>query len=411
MGIINRLKRGFAAFKNEYNETLAGKVFTAQYGSYDIVGSLMESDLVQACISTNARHTAKARARVVRTTDSGIVKDAWNQRLERILNQNPNPQMTGYQYLYNVRALCDEKGMALIFVDRGADGWPVGFYPIFYDSVTALVNPSDMRFCTGFEVSWGGRQYRFPLNNLIVMYRGLMRPDFTGMKNNAVYHSLDMLNISDSGTKNAIKLSSSLRGILKTTKGMIDEADAKATRDRFVSAYVSSGDSSGIAALDSSYEFTPLNIDPKTANAAVTQGYEKRVMRFFGQNDNILMNDYTEEQWTAYYEGAIEPFLISLSQATTNASFTEHERSFRNEVIYESNRMLYASLHTKLSMVALVDRELMSPNEYREVMNLPPTPDGDHMLIRKEYERIENMLNKIQARLSALEGRRGKNED
>lgn len=391
MGIMSRLKRGIVAFKNEYNETPTGKVFAAQYGVFDMTSGFMENDLVQACISTNARHTAKARARVTRLTDSGIVKDAWNQRLERILNQNPNPQMTGYNYLYNVRALCDEKGMALIFVDRGADGWPVGFYPIFYDSATALVNPNDMRFCTGFEVYWGGKQYRFPLSDLIVMYRGLMKPDFTGMKNSAVYHSLDMINISDSATKNAVKLSSSLRGILKTTKGMIDEEDTKAARDRFVSAYLSSGGTSGIAALDSTLEFVPLNIDPKMVNSAVTQGYEKRIMRFFGQNDSILMNDYTDAQWTAYYEGSIEPFLIELSQATTNASFTEHERSFKNEVIYESNRLLYASTQTKMQMSALVDRGIMTLNEYREILNMQPDEGGDMRVIRKEYTNTDNI--------------------
>ncbi len=391
MGIMSRLKRGIVAFKNEYNETPTGEVFAAQYGAFDMTSGFMENDLVQACISTNARHTAKARARVTRLTDSGIVKDAWNQRLERILNQNPNPQMTGYNYLYDVRALCDEKGMALIFVDRGADGWPVGFYPIFYDSATALVNPNDMRFCTGFEVYWGGKQYRFPLSDLIVMYRGLMKSDFTGMKNSAVYHSLEMINISDSATKNAVKLSSSIRGILKTTKGMIDEKDTKAARDRFVSAYVSSGGTSGIAALDSTFEFAPLNIDPKMVNSAVTQGYEKRIMRFFGQNDSILMNDYTDAQWTAYYEGSIEPFLIALSQATTNACFTEHERSFKNEVIYESNRLLYASTQTKLQMSALVDRGLMTLNEYREILTMQPVEGGDVRVIRKEYTNTDNM--------------------
>ena len=71
--------------------------------------------------------------------------------------------MTGYQYLYNVRALCAEKGMAIIFVDRGADGWPVGFYPIFYDSVIALVNPNDMRSVsyTHLDVYKRQVQYRF----------------------------------------------------------------------------------------------------------------------------------------------------------------------------------------------------------------------------------------------------------
>ena len=52
------------------------------------------------------------------------------------------------------------------------------------------------------------------------------------------------------------------------------------------------------------------------------------------------------------------------------------------KVWFESNRLQYASAKTKISMVALVDRGLMTPNEYRELFNMPSYEGGDEFILR-----------------------------
>ena len=49
---------------------------------------------------------------------------------------------------------------------------------------------------------------------------------------------------------------------------------------------------------------------------------------------------------------------------------------------YESNRLQYASAKTKISMVSLVDRGLMTPNEYRQLFNMAPYDGGDEFVLR-----------------------------
>src|SRR5690606_18174778 len=62
--------------------------------------------------------------------------------------------------------------------------------------------------------------------------------------------------------------------------------------------------------------------------------------------------------------------------------FTDRERGFGNEIIFEANRLQYASVSTKLALVALVDRGAMTPNEWREVFNLAPIDGGDKPIRR-----------------------------
>lgn len=59
--------------------------------------------------------------------------------------------------------------------------------------------------------------------------------------------------------------------------------------------------------------------------------------------------------------------------------FTERERGYGNEIIFEANKLQHISIVNKLSLVQMVDRKALSPNEWREIMNLAPVPGGDEM--------------------------------
>jgi hypothetical protein len=79
----------------------------------------------------------------------------------------------------------------------------------------------------------------------------------------------------------------------------------------------------------------------------------------------------------------------------TNKIFTDREKGYGNEIIFEANRLQYVSTSTKLNMIQLVDRGVLTINEYREILNLAPVDGGDVRVIRKEYAEA-NKLNQIQ---------------
>lgn len=101
------------------------------------------------------------------------------------------------------------------------------------------------------------------------------------------------------------------------------------------------------------------------------------------------MGNYTEDQWNAFYESTIEPLAVQMSLEFTCKLFTDREIGHGNEIVFEANRLQYASVRTKLGLVQLVDRGIMTPNQLAEVFNLPPVPGGDVPIRRLDTRPVD----------------------
>jgi len=114
---------------------------------------------------------------------------------------------------------------------------------------------------------------------------------------------------------------------------------------------------------------------------------KENVFNYFGTNEKILQNNFTSDEWGAYYEGKIEPFAIEASLVHTNMTFSLHQIAFGNAIMFTANRLQYASNAEKLSIVTqLFDRGFLTHNQGLEVFNMPSIgASGDQRYIRKEY--------------------------
>lgn len=129
---------------------------------------------------------------------------------------------------------------------------------------------------------------------------------------------------------------------------------------------------------------TPYSVD--TAQMALIQ---QNVYNYFGVNEKILQNIATGDEWSAFYEGAIEVFSLQLSEVLTRMLFTTRERANGNYVQATANRLQYMSMHDKLAYVKeMGDRGYIMINEAREVFNLTPVAGGDVLMARGEYKQV-----------------------
>ena len=83
-----------------------------------------------------------------------------------------------------------------------------------------------------------------------------------------------------------------------------------------------------------------------------------------------------------------------MHQAYTVRLFSRKERGFGNRIVFEANNLQCASLTTKLNFQAMVDRGAMTPNEWRETMNMAPLPGGD-VPIRRLDTQVVNMVETV----------------
>lgn len=385
-------------WRNALNKIFGGVKNVVTVGTYKEIGTysayfssfgtdIYANEIVRSSIRSLAEHSSKANAKVIRRVDGKKIEG--DKRLERLIQYRPNMYMNGKDFIYKVRTRLEIDNTAFIYINKDEYGKVAGLYPMPKATWQSVENTKGDLFIK-FTFP-GGRILTFPWNDLAVLRKDYNSSDIYGDDNASILTSLELLNTTNEGLENAIKSTANLRGILKSTKAMIDPEDIKKQKDLFVQDYMSLSNEGGIASLDATQDFTPITMQPQIANYKQIEELRNNIYRYFGVNDDILMSKVSGEAWEAFYESRLEPFLIALGLELTNKVFTEREIGFGNEIIFEANRLQYASTNTKMRMVALVDRGIISINEYREVLNLAPVDGGDMRVIRKEYTESNNI--------------------
>jgi HK97 family phage portal protein len=338
--------------------------YVATFSPYN--GQIYANETCRACIRKLAEETSKANAKVAGN----------DKRLETLLNLRPNLYMNGKDFLYKCRTLYEINNTLFVYINRDELGRCISLYPI----------PQ----CPSESQDAGGELYiKFYLPNgkilvaswadLAVLRKDFNTSDVYGDDNTAINTSLDLLNTANQGMANAIKSTANLRGVLQSKKAMLSDDDVKKARDQFVANYMTSSNASGIGMVDSMTTFTPVNMRPIIADAGSLKELNERIYHYYGLCEKAVKNEQTGDEAEATYEGAVEPFLIALSLELSYKIYTDRQRGYGNEVKYESKRMQFMTMASKLALVQMVDRKAMTANEWREVLNLAPLPGGDDL--------------------------------
>lgn len=362
MRLRNAIKAIFGSVVNRITQSwkeIGG--YTASFFGFGT--DIYANDVVRSCIRTLAEHTSKAN-----------VKVKGDKRLEKIIQLRPNIYMNGKDFLYKVRTLLEINNIVFIYIMRDDRDRCVGLYPM--PNCRQMESVEDNRGVLYIKFRYPELTITHEWSNLAVLRKDYNSNDVFSDNNYALLNSLELLTTTNEGMANAIKSTANLRGILKSTKSMLSDEDVKRNKERFVADYMNLTNTSGIVSLDSTQEFKELNITPAIANYKSVEELRLNIYRYFGVNESIITSQAKSDEWQAFYEGKIEGFLIALSLELTYKIFGTGER----EVMFEANRMQYLSVAEKLAFVQMVDRKAMSPNEWRQIMNMAPVDGGDELL-------------------------------
>lgn len=339
------------------------------------------NDVVRAAVDTIARNAAKLNPKHVRVSEEGIV---WlRSNLERVLALEPNQYMSAYDFYYKMITMreLDNNAFALIVWDREENVEQL--LPIPYERATVV---QDLKGGIYLQV-WlsNGTMYTFPYREVIHLRKFYYKDYFLGESNKAIENGLNILTTVEQGIAEAVKTSVYLRGILKY-QGILKDEDVKRSRDRFIAEYLDIQKSGGVAALDSKAEYIPIESKPQLVDANQLKILKDKIYHYFGVNDAIVTGNFNEDQWTAFYESVLEPIAIQMSLEFTRKIFSAKEIGHGNRIIFESNRLQYASVRTKTTLISqMMQLGILTINEAREILNLAPVPDGDKRLISLNY--------------------------
>lgn len=338
------------------------------------------SDVVRSAVDAIARNGAKLKAKHVRKMGGQLSTVA--SSIEYMLQTEPNPYMDAYTFLYKTITNYCMKDNSFVQIQKNG-GRIKGYYPLNYSMAEAMESDGEIWIRFRFE---SGETKTIRYADLIHLRRHFYKNDIFGESSDiALLPTLELIKTTNQGIINAIKSSAALRGVMKFVS-MLKPEDMKKQRDTFVNDYMGVDNNGGIAAVDGKFEFQPLENKPVMVNKSQMDHIKQSVYDFFGVNENIVQNKYSEDEWNAFYESCIEPIAIQLGLQCTIKSFTPKEKGFGNEIVFESNRLQYASNTTKKDLIKeLMPMGLLTTNQALEILNMPPIEGGDKRIMSLNY--------------------------
>ena len=322
---------------------------------------------VRKAVDAFCRHFGKINGKAI-----GSCLD--NANINRLLQTKPNPLMESYSFYYKIAANLKLTNNVFIYPEyRGKKLYAL--WPLLSTQVQLVrIRGRDdlyVRFIFG-----SGKRKVIPYEDLIHIRGHFYSHDILGSNNSPLDASIKLSEALIKSLIDSSSLINAIRGILAIKTASKNE-DLTKKRDEFVENNLRiNSNGSGVIVTDGKVDYTPIRDQTNPISDSHVKYSKDEIYDYFGINDAIVKNDFTEAQWNAFYEGGIEPIAIQMSQAFTNCLYTNIEYSYGNRIVFESNRLQYLSVPSKISFVKeLAPMGALLLDEIREVFNMSPLPD------------------------------------
>ena len=359
--------------------------YTPRFTSFN--GELYENELIRAAIHARATHVSKLKVETM-----GSARPA----LQTKLKHGPNQFQTWSQFMYHLSTLLDIYNTAFIIPIYDQYGEPSGiFVPL--PKQCEVVQYGKTLFLRS-EFRWHEKA-AIELDYCGIMTKFQHKNDFFGESNQTLFPTMDLIHIQNQGIEEGVKSAASYRFMAKVNNFTKAE-DLKKERQRFTEENFSrEAKGGGLLLFPNTYsDIKQVEVKPWVVDADQMKQIKDNVFEYFGVNEDILTNKAFGDAWSAYYEGAIEPFSVMFSEVMTKMLFTLREQTQGNRVIATANRLQYMSNTDKLNVSAqLLDRGILSINDVRDIWNLPPVEGGDSRIIRGEYYNADEKISEEQS--------------
>ena len=387
MSLLDKIFRPSEAKKSEDALTQARSFFqtlTAYSPAFtNWGGAVYESEIVRAAIDARARHISKLKVETVGTA---------NQSLQAKLKLGPSQFMTWSQFLYRTSTILDVNNTAFICPVFDRDMVITGVYPVLPASCQLVEYDGEIWLRYQFS---SGQTAAVEFRKCAVLTKHQYRSDFFGDSNAPLRETMQLIHIQNQGVEEGVRNAATFR-FMATLNNFSSATDLAKERERFTEANLSTeSKSGGFLLFPNTYrDIKQIDVKPYAIDADQMAQIRENVFNYFGVNEAVLTNAAKAEELEAFFDGAIEPFAIQISEAMTKMLFSERERAQGSYLIANANRLQYMSTSAKVQMAKeLGDRGAILIDEIRELFNFAPLPDGAGQVapIRGEYKATDEL--------------------
>ena len=354
--------------------------YVPKFTTYE--GGMDEDQRIRAAIHARATHVSKLKVEM-----QGSALPVLRSRLQHA----PNQLQTWSQFMYRLSTILDIHNTAFIVPIYNEFGEITGvFNPL--PSQCTLVQYNKVPYLK-YDFAFG-QSASIELKYCGVLTKFQHSSDLFGDDNRALNEVMDLIHINSQGIQEGVKSAATYRFMASVTNFSKTADLAKERKEFSEKNFSRDAGAGGLLLFPNTYkDIKQIDVKPWVVDAEQLDIINKSIYEYFGVNEDVLTNKAYGDSWTAFYEGAIEPFAIQFSEVLTKMLYTLREQSQGNCVIATANRLQYLSNAEKLNVsTQLLDRGILSINQVLEIWNLPPVEGGDKRIIRGEYYEADRKL-------------------
>lgn len=341
-----------------------------------------ENAIVRSAVETKAQHISKLKVEL-----QGSAKP----KLKNRLRHYPNSFMTWPQFLARCSTILDLTNNLFIIPVKNDNLETIGFFPVLPEKVK-LVEDKKGHYWLKYKFE-RGKYGAARFDECAYLVKHQYKSDLFGEDNDALRPTMDLIAVQEASIKNAVENSNNYR-FIANVGNFTDPEDLAAERKRFTEYNLKGENTDGVLLFPNTYsDVKELTNKYYTVDTEQMSFIKDNVFDYFGINEDVIQGKATSEQLDAFFNLAIEPFAIALSEALSRAIYTDDERAYGNHVYVNANRLQYMSVSEKVNMAQqLGDRGILTINEIRELFNYAPIENGDVAVIRGEYYAVNEKL-------------------
>jgi len=378
MGLIDKL---FGRPKAEPAQESRFETITAYRPAFSSWGGqIYECELVRAAVDAKARHVGKLQY---------VMEGTARPKLWTATKTAPNPWYTWPQFLERCSNIYDVQNNLFIVPLLDDLDMVTGFFPVL-PSGCEIVQRAGVPYLKYTFI--GGQKRSIRLDRCAIITRHQLKDDFFGEKNTALTPTMELVNMANQGIMEGVRNAATYRFMAQLNSKAFDE-DLRKERERFDKNNFQ-GAGGGLLLFGNQFSnIQQIKQQSYEVNADQMKLIKENVCDYFGVSDKVIRNEAAGDELDAFFNGAIEPFAIKLSDAMTKITFSERERNGGNRITFTANRLQYMNIGAKISMAQqLGDRGVLTIDEIRELFNYAPLPDGagQYTPIRGEYKNVKD---------------------
>lgn len=256
-----------------------------------------------------------------------------------------------------------------------------GLYPIEYANVKLYEADDEMR--VELTSLGGDVVLDMPYSDVIHIRHGYGANRFLGgdrsgrADTRGILENMQTMHVIKEAIPKSLQASLGLKGIL-TMKTVANADKRELSRDEFEKHLISSN--YGIVATDYASEFTPININATDIPSNVLTFIRDELLAPFGVSLPIYLGKYTDDDYTAFYQTAVEGILIEIAEAMRITLFTPRQLAAGYTIKFYDRLVQSLSFEKRIHIVELAkDSNLLNRADQRELLGYEPDDQPDRV--------------------------------